>query len=296
MIGLGVLFLVVLSVIILPLLSPFDINKLNGTLYLKPIGATDFYEGNIPHILGTDRDGRDFFTLLFMGGRYTLLVALIPTLAIVIVGSLLGAAAGYYGGFVDSAIMRVTDFMSALPLLPAYLFAFRIIRPTREANLSPSDVLPIMGTVALVFIMFGWMGICRMVRGQILSTRALPFVEAAKALGAGHPRIILRHLLPNAIAPIIVAGTFALGDFIIMESVITYFGLGLQLPPVPSWGNLISAAQGYAWNLTVINPWEDIRALLLLAPTFMVLITVLSINYIGDAMRDAMDPYIRNTV
>jgi peptide/nickel transport system permease protein len=285
---------VVLSVTILPMVSPFDIQKLNGMLYLKPIGATDFYEGNIPHILGTDRDGRDFFTLLFTGGRYTLLVALIPTIAIVIIGSLMGAAAAYFGGWVDSIIMRVTDFASALPLLPAYLFAFRIIRPTREANLSPSDVSAIMGTVALVFIIFGWMGICRMVRGQILSLRAQPFVEAAHALGSGHRRIILKHLLPNCIAPIIVAATFAFGDFIIMESIITYFGLGLLMPPVPSWGNLISAAQGYAWNLTNLNPWEDIRALLLLAPVFMVLITVLAINYIGDALRDALDPHIRS--
>jgi peptide/nickel transport system permease protein len=294
-IGLTVLTLVVLSVIIVPIITPFDISKQNGSLYLKPIGATDFYEGNIPHLLGTDHDGRDFLKLLFTGGRSTLLVALIPTLAIVMIGSLLGAIAGYFGGWVDTAIMRGTDFISALPLLPAYLFAFRIIRPTREAALLPSDVPAIVATVALVFVIFGWMGICRMVRGHILSLRALPFVEAARALGADPPRIITRHLLPNSMAPIIVAATFTFGDLIIMESIITYFGLGLQMPTVPSWGNLIAAAQGqgYAWALGNLNPFEDIRPVLLFAPIFFVLITVLAINYIGDALRDAMDPHMR---
>ena len=294
LIGLATLAIIVLSVIIVPFFSPFDISKVNGTLYLKPIGATDFYEGNIPHLLGTNSEGRDFLTMLFVGGRTTLLVALIPTLAIVVLGSLLGAVAGYFGGLTDSAIMRVTDFVSALPLLPAYLLSFRIIRPAPSSDLSDYDVPAVMGTVALVFVMFGWMGICRMVRGQMLTLRALPFIEAARALGSSHPRIIFKHLLPNSVAPIVVAGTLAFGDFIIMESIITYFGLGLRMPPVPSWGNLISSAQGYAWNLTNLNPWEDIRALLLLAPTFFVLITVLSINYIGDALRDAMDPHVRS--
>jgi peptide/nickel transport system permease protein len=292
LIGLGILTVVVLSVIIIPMLSPFDISKVNGTLYLRPIGATDEFEGNIPHPLGTNHEGRDFMTLLFLGGRTTLLIALIPAVAIVVIGALLGATAGYFGGVVDTAIMRVTDFISSLPLLPAYLFAFRFIRPVRQAaELSPEDVPNIIMTVALVFVIFGWMGICRMVRGQILSMRSMPFVEAAKALGASHPRIVLRHLLPNAIAPIIVAGTFAFGEFIVMESVITYFGLGMRMPPAPSWGNLISTAQGYAWHLGNLNPWEDIRALLLLAPTFLVVITVLAVNYIGDALRDATDPH-----
>jgi peptide/nickel transport system permease protein len=289
----GVLGMVVLLCIFVPVFSPYDANFRDGALPLAPWGVAHKWppHAGMVSLLGTDFYGRDFMTQLFVGGRMTLLVAFSATIAVVIIGAVLGSLAGYFGGWVDTVIMRGTDFITTLPLLPAYLIAYRIIKPARITEYADSEIPAIVGTLILVLILFGWMGICRMVRGSLLAMRDMAFVEAARALGAGHRRIIFKHLLPNAIGPIIVTATFAMGDFIIIEAVLTYFGLGLRNPPIASWGSLVSGGQNYAWQLTNLNPFEDVRPFLLLLPTFLILITVLSINYIGDALRDAMDPH-----
>lgn len=292
LIGIGVFATITLLSLVVPMLSPFTADARDGSMYLKPMGAVHPYSGKISY-LGTDALGRDFMTQLFVGTRMTLLVALVPTLVVVVIGTLLGGLAGYFGGWVDTAIMRVTDFVAVLPLLPAYLFAFRIIKPARITEYAEDEIFAIVLTVMLVFVLFGWMGICRLVRSSMLTLRQMPFVEASKALGAGHSRLLFRHLLPNAIAPITVAATFAMGDFIIIEAVLTYFGLGLRNPPISSLGSLVSNAQSYAWTMGNLNPFEDIRPYLLFLPTLFILLTVLSINYIGDALREAADPHTR---
>jgi peptide/nickel transport system permease protein len=149
-----------------------------------------------------------------------------------------------------------------------------------------------VGTIVLVLSIFGWLGLSRLVRGSILSLRSLDFIEATRALGASNRRIILRHLMPNSIAPIIVAATLAVGEFIITESFLSFLGLGIQ-DPTPSWGNLLQGSQEYASFITDVNPTQEIRGYLILFPGFMILLTVLSINFIGDALRDALDPRLK---
>jgi len=149
-----------------------------------------------------------------------------------------------------------------------------------------------VATIILVLSLFGWLGISRLVRGSILSLRSLDYIEATRALGANNRRIITRHLMPNSIAPIIVAATLAVGDFIITEAFLSFLGLGIQ-DPTPSWGNLLYGAQEYSSFITNINPTQEIRGYLILFPGLMILITVLSVNFIGDALRDALDPRLK---
>jgi peptide/nickel transport system permease protein len=284
MIGLVVFLLLVVSVIVIPLTSPFGFAQDNAEMHIFPAGSVDTITGYV-HILGTNSRGQDNFVRLFYGGRTSLATVAIATVFIVVVGSVMGALAGLYGGWVDTVIMRFTDFMLALPLIPMYLFSLRIARPSSQ------DVVSTVGSVALVFVLFGWMGLARLVRGSILSLRTQPFVEASQALGAGNRRIIFRHLLPNTIAPILVTATFAGADFIIWEAILAYFAQGITEPPVPSWGNMVAGSQGFVWAMDDLNPFTQIGAYILLLPIACILITVLSINYIGEGLRDALDPH-----
>ena len=145
--------------------------------------------------------------------------------------------------------------------------------------------------IVLILSLFFWMPLARIVRGTFLSLKEKEFVEAARAVGAPSRRIIMRHLLPNTMAPILVSATFAVGDFIILESVLSYFNQGINDPPLPSWGNMIVAAQSLALQITDLNPFENIRGWLFLLPALMVVASVLSINYIGDALRSALNPH-----
>ena len=150
-----------------------------------------------------------------------------------------------------------------------------------------------MLSLTAVFVIFGWMGVSRLVRGLALSLRNQPFVEAARALGGGTPRIIFHHVLPNAIVPVLIAGMFMIGDFVIFEAVLSYFGMGfrdLLTPTVVSWGNLLAFNQDQAWFMTNLNPFEQIRGYLVLLPSLFLFITILSVNFIGTALRDVLDP------
>jgi peptide/nickel transport system permease protein len=187
--------------------------------------------------------------------------------------------------------MRFTDFMLALPLLPVYLFANKLFRPT---TIRTEDAFPVTMNLALIFVLFGWMGMSRLVRGSFLSLRTQSYIEASKALGASNRRLIFRHLLPNSIAPVLVAATFAIGDFIIWECVLAYFGQGVTDFVVPSLGNMIVSGQVFVWNMDVLNPFESIKAYLLIIPGAMIFLTVLSFNYVGDALRNALDPHQTN--
>lgn len=283
--------LVVLSVciIVIPMLSPFDVHEANPLSSLYPAGGADLIGGRV-HIFGTDYLGRDFFTRLFYAGRASLFVSLLATLVAVGFGTVLGLTAGYFGKWTDTVLMRGTDFMLALPLLPMYILGVRILVTTTDTQQLLVDTMGGVITTFIVFVVFGWMGVARLVRSAILTTRTLDYVEAARALGAGHRRIIFRHLLPSVAAPVLVAATFLVADFIIWEAILAYFIQGIIDPPVPSWGNMLVGGIQYVNRLVNLNPFADIRAYLFIMPNVMIIITVLCINYIGDTLREVIDP------
>jgi peptide/nickel transport system permease protein len=309
--GLVTLTLLVLSVIIIPILSPFEYDQIDA-MALVPDSRYPATEANfqykpamwdspqmtgsptsgLVHILGTDAVGRDNFTRLFQGGRISLAVGLITTIIVVIFGSLVGAIAGFYGSWIDTILMRFVDLLLSLPILPVLLVISKMLDQSGIMTNIFGKALGTVATIILVLSLFGWLGISRLVRGSILSLRSLDYIEATRALGAGSRRIITRHLMPNSIAPIIVAATLAVGDFIITESFLSFLGLGIQ-DPTPSWGNLLQNSQESASFITNINPTQEIRGYLILFPGLMILLTVLSINFIGDALRDALDPRLK---
>jgi peptide/nickel transport system permease protein len=245
------------------------------------------------HPLGTDRTGRDNLARLFHGGRISLAVGLVTAFIVVIIGSLVGALAGFYSGIVDTVLMRIVDLLLSLPILPILLVISKMLEQSNVMKEAFGAELGTVITIIMVLSVFGWLGISRLVRGSVLSLRSLDFVEASRALGASNRRIIMRHLLPNSIAPIIVAATLSVGEFIITESFLSFLGLGIR-EPIPSWGNLLEGAQEYSSAISrSINPFEEIRGYLILFPGLMILLTVLAINFIGDALRDALDPRLK---
>ncbi len=244
------------------------------------------------HILGTTDVGRDVFTRLFYAGRISLIVAVATTLLTLIIGIVVGALAGFYGGWVDTLLMRFVDLMLAIPGLPILLIAARMLASSEIMDKTFGRDAGSMITIVVVLTIFGWMGVSRLVRGSILSLRSLDFIEATRALGASSGRIIARHLLPNSFAPIIVAATLGIGGIIIAESALSFLGLGIR-DPTPSWGNMLESSREYMQFITNINPFEEIRGYLILFPGILILLTVLSINFIGDALRDALDPRLK---
>lgn len=224
------------------------------------------------HPLGTDSVGRDVLSRLIYAARVSLTVGVCAVAIYVIIGTAVGAAAGYYGGPVDLVLSRVMDVMLSFPPLIIILFAVSIFgRPS-------------LWNVVIVLGLLGWPALARLVRGQFLALRSLEFVLAARATGASDARVVLRHVLPNALAPVLVAATFGVANAILIEAALSFLGLGVQ-PPTPSWGNMLTDAQ----SLTVLErmPW------LWVPPGFMILISVLSINFVGDGLRDALDPGLK---
>ncbi len=222
------------------------------------------------HPFGTDELGRDVLSRGLYAGRVSLAVGYVSAVGVAASGTVAGVIAGYYGGLADSVLMRLVDVLLSLPAIPLYLIMSALLPGGGAAR------------IILIFLLFGWTGTARLVRGQVLSLRRQEFVEAARAIGASGPRIMLRHLVPNAIAPVIVATTLAVGGFILAESGLSYLGLGIQ-PPTPSWGNMLQRAQQYVWNAS----W------LAILPGALIFVTVLSFNFLGDGLRDALDPRLK---
>lgn len=228
------------------------------------------------HPMGTDQLGRDMFTRVLYGGRISIIVALAVVVITLVVGMPVGAIAGYFGGAVDNVLMRITDVALTLPTLLVLILLSAIMREVELPIFKRNSVF----TIALVIGLLSWMTVARLLRAGYLSVREFEFVEAAHAMGASDLRVITRHILPNTVSPIIVQSTLMLGFAIMLESGLSFLGFGIQ-PPTPSWGNLLSNAQQHMTN----HPW------LAIFPGLMIFLTVISINYIGDALRDAVDPY-----
>ena len=218
------------------------------------------------HLLGTDTLGRDELSRLIYGGRISLATGLGVALSAGFVGTLIGSLAGYYGGRLDTLLMRVTDLFLSIPLLVVLILA------QRKTNGSVLEIV-------IVLAAFFWMPLARIVRGMFLSLKEKEFVEAARALGASNRRIIVRHMLPNALGPIIVNVTLVVAEAILIESVLSFLGFGIQ-PPTPTWGNMLAESR----DLATIAPW------LVWFPGLAILVTVLCVNFFGDGLRDAFDP------
>ncbi len=255
-------FLLVLAVVVVvaPMLSPYGYDQQNLDLIGQPSPPS------ASHWFGTDELGQDSFTRVLYGGRISLALGLASALLATLLGTTVGALAGFHGRAVDAALMRLIDVMLSIPLLPLVLLLAGLFRPGL-----PLLVLAIGGLT--------WMGTARIVRAQFLSLREREFVAAARALGAGPTRLIVRHLLPNALAPITISATLAVGGSIMLESALSFLGFGVQ-PPTPTWGNLLNAA----------SPWIGAAPWLALPAGLLIFGTVLAVNVLGDGLRDALGP------
>ncbi len=262
LIGGTVALALTLMAVLAPWLAPHPFDRINlAERWMPPRPSNPF---------GTDELGRDVLTRIMFAGRVSLVVGYVTAVAISVVGAVVGALAGFYGGWLDSVLMRLVDVLIAVPLLPLYLIL---------AALLPGGGV---GRIVLIFTAFGWTTVARLVRGQILSLKGQDFIEAGRAMGASAARIILRHLIPNALAPVIVAATLTVGNAILAESGLSYLGLGIQ-PPTPSWGNMLQRSQEYLLKAS----W------LAVFPGVFIFITVLSFNFLGDGLRDALDPRLK---
>ncbi|MBI4278340.1 MAG: ABC transporter permease [Armatimonadetes bacterium] len=254
----------ILSVVALlsPWISPYAFDRLD----LRDRKAAP----TLSHPFGTDELGRDALTRVMHAGRVSLVVGYATAVNIALIGTVVGAVAGFHGGVIDSVFMRIVDVLLSVPTIPLYLIMSALV---------PGGGV---GRIVFIFTLFGWTTVARLVRGQILSLKSLDYVESARAMGASEGRIILRHLVPNTMAPIIVAATLTVGNAILGESGLSYLGLGIQ-PPIPSWGNMLQRAQEYVWNA-----WW-----LAVFPGVFIFITVLAFNFLGDGLRDALDPRLK---
>jgi peptide/nickel transport system permease protein len=261
MTGLGLVLGLFVVSIFAPWLAPYDPNHIDlKQVLMAPSQA---------HHLGTDTLGRDVFSRIIYGSRVSLKVGFVAVGLATLIGLLVGALAGYYGGWVDSALMRLVDLMLCFPAFFLILAVIAVLEPS---------IWNIMAVIGLT----SWMGVARLVRAEFLSLREREFVTAARALGAGDVRLILRHMLPNALAPVMVSATLGVAGAILTESALSFLGLGVQ-PPTPSWGNILTAGKDnieIAWWLSVF-------------PGLAILVTVMSYNLLGEGIREAIDPRLK---
>ena len=271
MIGSAIILVFILSVTLAPLLTPYDPQRTNLDAMLQPPSAK--------HLMGTDELGRDLLTRLLYGGRISLSIgALAMTLSIAL-GAVVGSLAGFYGGWIDNALMRFVDMMLAFPSLFILIILALALRDLPIEALRGTAFASVF-SIVLVIAILSWMDVARLVRASFLSIKEREFIVAARGLGMSNLRIMIRHMLPNALSPIIVAATFRVATSVITESGLSYLGFGVQ-PPTPTWGNMLKNAQAQMTRA----PWTA------LFPGLMIFVTTIAINFIGDGLRDALDPY-----
>jgi peptide/nickel transport system permease protein len=257
---LGVLILITVGSIAGPMLSPYDTEAID----FKSKSQAPSWS----HPMGTDELGRDQLVRVLDGGRISLAVAAMSVLVAITLGTLVGSVAGYLGGFADNVLMRIVDVFYSMPGLFVVILLLAILGPG-------------FWTIVIAIGILRWMGTARLVRASFLSLKQAEFIEAARTIGVRGPRIILRHMLPNALSPIIVAGTLGMAGAILTESALSFLGLGFQ-PPQATWGRLLEEATN-----VVVNKGHWWRGLF---PGLMIFLVVLSVNFIGDGLRDAVDP------
>jgi peptide/nickel transport system permease protein len=231
---------------------------------------------SLAHPLGTDELGRDLLLRLLEGGQVSLFVGLVGALAAAAIGTAIGLAAGWRGGASDALLMRFTDAVIALPVLPLLIVLAAVDLSKLGLDLGADASL---WRIVAITALFGWTTVARLVRGATLSLRAQEFVRAARALGAGGGRIVLVHILPNVASPIVVATTLSVGQIVLLESVLSFLGLGIQ-PPMPSWGNMLTNAQETVATSPALAIW----------PGLLIFLTVIAFNVVGDGLQDALDP------
>ncbi|MEW6569874.1 MAG: oligopeptide ABC transporter permease [Nitrospirota bacterium] len=239
-------------------LSPYDPTQIDVYNVLSPPSKV--------HLLGTDELGRDLFSRIIWGSRVSLKVGFVAVGIALIIGVIIGSVAGFYGGKVDAILMRFVDMMLAFPTFFLILAVIAILEPS---------IFTIMAVIGIT----GWMDVARLVRAEFLTLKERDFVDAAKAVGVSNARLIFRHILPNALSPVFVAATFGVAGAILVESGLSFLGLGVQ-PPAPSWGNILTSGKDnieVAWWLSLF-------------PGLAILVTVLSYNLVGEGLRDALDP------
>ena len=232
------------------------------------------------HPLGTDELGRDLLCRLLYGGQVSLTVGIVAALFAAIIGTAIGIIAGYAGGVADRFLMRFTDAIIALPLLPLLivLAAIDLGKLGLPQDVVQSESISLYRIVVIITF-FGWTTVARLVRAETLTLRQREFVRAAVALGTAPRGIMLRHILPNTVSPIIVATTLSVGNIILYESILSFLSLGIQ-PPTPSWGNMLTNAQELIWSAPEVAVW----------PGLMIFVTVIAFNFLGDGLQDALDP------
>jgi len=279
---LAVISIFVLTIIILACVLASVIAPYNPTVSQKDASGAILKNAgpSLKYFMGTDSIGRDVFSRLLYAGRISLLIAFVVTICAETAGALIGAVSGFFGGWVDEVIQRTTEFFLTLPLLPLLLAFSALLRGIQIPFLPQEWSSAVI--IAIILIVFGWMGPARLMRGMVLSLRNQDFTEAARAMGLGNFGIIIRHMIPNAMAPIIVSATLDLGGVIIYESALSFLGFGVQ-PPVPTWGNMLNEYQSDMWT----QPAK------VFYPGLSIFIVNLAFNYMGDALRDALDPRLK---
>ena len=265
----GILSTMILALLLGPLIWPVPINDIDF--------AAQLHGPSLAHPLGTDDLGQDLLARMIYGGRISLAVGLAAMLVAVFVGTFVGAVAGISRGSIDIALMWLTDLFLSLPQVPLLLLLIYLFRDSLRKLVGPEVGIFIL--IVAVIGGFRWMSVARLVRAQFFSLREKEFVEAARALGASTLRQVVRHILPNALGPVIVAGTIEVADAIIAESTLSFLGLGFP-PDIPTWGRILFDAKDY---LDVAPHWA-------LFAGGAIFLAVLAINFIGDGLRDALDP------
>ena len=239
------------------------------------------FEGrSAAHPLGADELGRDVLVRLLYGGRVSLFVALATALAAAVIGTVIGLVAGYYGRWADAVLMRITDGVIALPILPLLIIlaAVDMSKIPLVAALAETEDASLY-RIVLIITLVGWTTVARLVRGTALSLREREYVVAARGMGASGFRIMATHILPNTVSPIIVATTLSVGNIILFESVLSFLGLGIQ-PPIASWGNMLNNAQELIYEAPALAFY----------PGVLIFLTVIAFNFLGDGLQDALDP------